>query len=269
MNNLKHYLRYFFIAMGGFFYRFLGIKKDKIIALHEVSDQTIFEEKMRWLCHHYTVVSLETLLFKKNASLSQRVAITFDDGYENWLYNALPVLEKLKIPAVLFVNSGLIGLSAGEADYFVKNRLRRRQSLTLLSTEALLTLANHPLIEIGGHGQDHLDMASLHSEAQITQQIVADKEKLEKLIGQPLRWFAYPFGGAVHFTSLVIKVVQKAGYLAAFTIIPDSLSIERSPFAVGRTCLELTTTEKSWQNCLAGGCDFLTKLTTFFTVIKK
>ena len=40
---------------------------------------------------------------------SKKVFITFDDGYQNVLLNALPIMQKVKFKGIIFVSSNFIG----------------------------------------------------------------------------------------------------------------------------------------------------------------
>jgi len=66
----------------------------------------IFTRLMEYLAKRYNPVPLGSVVdwLEKDVHLPERaVAVTFDDGYRNVLTNAAPVLERLGIPATLFV----------------------------------------------------------------------------------------------------------------------------------------------------------------------
>ncbi len=70
-----------------------------------------FEEQMYALSQHANVVSLSKLVkHLDNGSLpTGTVAVTFDDGYADNLYQAKPILEKYQIPATVFMCTGFWG----------------------------------------------------------------------------------------------------------------------------------------------------------------
>lgn len=65
-----------------------------------------FEEQMLYVKEHYQIIRAEDDFGKEKGNI---VVITFDDGYEDNLVNALPILEKYEIPATIFVTTGLVG----------------------------------------------------------------------------------------------------------------------------------------------------------------
>lgn len=65
-----------------------------------------FEEQVRYIKENYNVVRFEddwTCLKDKS------IVLTFDDGYADNYWNALPILEKYEVPATIFVSSGNLG----------------------------------------------------------------------------------------------------------------------------------------------------------------
>jgi peptidoglycan/xylan/chitin deacetylase (PgdA/CDA1 family) len=93
-----------------------------ILGYHRVSDVTDdfysicvrpehFAEQMAVLRREANPISLDEMIEGlKIGSLPPRaVAVTFDDGYADNLYQAKPVLEEHEIPATLFVASGYLG----------------------------------------------------------------------------------------------------------------------------------------------------------------
>ncbi len=68
-----------------------------------------FEQHMMYLRDNYDILSLEESVESWfNNGTRDAVIITFDDGYYDFLYNAVPILEKYGIPATIFISTGNI-----------------------------------------------------------------------------------------------------------------------------------------------------------------
>jgi peptidoglycan/xylan/chitin deacetylase (PgdA/CDA1 family) len=89
----------------------------RILYYHRVNDDNdpffpaistaLFEQEMRFLRRHYTVVSLAELLNRLAGELTEPVvAITFDDGYRDNYHNAFPILQRYGLPATIFLTTG-------------------------------------------------------------------------------------------------------------------------------------------------------------------
>lgn len=78
----------------------------------------MFERQLDWLAANFEMVSLEEILQGYHQPGTRRPAdrkgrrqatITFDDGYADFYWNALPILVKKKIPSTVFVVTDLVG----------------------------------------------------------------------------------------------------------------------------------------------------------------
>ncbi|MBC8488101.1 MAG: polysaccharide deacetylase family protein [Bacteroidetes bacterium] len=69
-----------------------------------------FAEHMKVLKMQYEIIRLRDLQCAlQNGNIPQRmITLSFDDGYNDNLYNALPLLENLKIPATVFIATNQI-----------------------------------------------------------------------------------------------------------------------------------------------------------------
>ncbi|HEX6974215.1 MAG TPA: polysaccharide deacetylase family protein [Vicinamibacterales bacterium] len=68
-----------------------------------------FEAQVEWLRANAAIVPLEELLAGDPARLPERaVAITFDDGYEDTIERAVPILAKYGAPATFFLTTALL-----------------------------------------------------------------------------------------------------------------------------------------------------------------
>lgn len=93
------------------FFRVSNSKKLRVLAYHKVENFTQFEKQIDFLNRNYNIIKVELLekYFKGEAVLEDNsVLITFDDGDISVYKNALPVLKKYNLPAVLFIVTNLI-----------------------------------------------------------------------------------------------------------------------------------------------------------------
>jgi peptidoglycan/xylan/chitin deacetylase (PgdA/CDA1 family) len=65
-----------------------------------------FAEQMEFLSKNYEIVSIDDLAeHLEGGSNIFVVAVTFDDGYKDNLIHALPILERLQIPATIYITT--------------------------------------------------------------------------------------------------------------------------------------------------------------------
>lgn len=133
------------------------------------------------------------------------VLITFDDGYVCVGEHAVPVLASFGIPSVLYVPTGLIGRSS--------TWLEPRHRHPLMSVDELLSVCSQG-VSLGAHGVDHRDLTSL-SDADLRRHTVEPRAALERILGNEVRSFAYPYG--TH-DARARAAVRAAGYRAAFAV---------------------------------------------------
>lgn len=103
------------------------------------------------------------------------VALTIDDVPQNFYENAFPLLKEYEIPFTLFVNISLLDKSG----YITKSQL--------------IEMSQCSLCTIGSHGVNHGEFASLNKN-QAMKELVDSKHELEKLVNNPVRMFAFPYG---------------------------------------------------------------------------
>jgi peptidoglycan/xylan/chitin deacetylase (PgdA/CDA1 family) len=115
------------------------------------------------------------------------VAITFDDGYQNFHEFALPVLVDLELPATVFVATGYIG---GEARW--ERQVPSAAAYRLMSRAELQEVSEYGVM-LGAHGAGHRDLTTLPDE-QVIAEMEASRDALTTKGGEAPRWFAYPFG---------------------------------------------------------------------------
>jgi peptidoglycan/xylan/chitin deacetylase (PgdA/CDA1 family) len=76
--------------------------------------RTRFVDQLRYVRRHYDVLPVDEAVAALRAGTLTRptACITFDDGYRSNLTIGLPVLRELRIPATIYLPTGLIGTDA-------------------------------------------------------------------------------------------------------------------------------------------------------------
>ena len=191
--------------------------RTRILMYHNISDDALdlwavspqkFAAQMNWLkTHGYSVLSLSQALMDFHSGTIRRksIVLTFDDGFVDFLENAVPVLSRYEYPATLFIVAGEVG----GISRWRSPELQRH----LLSWEEIREIAKMGY-EIGSHGLHHRDLTTLCSE-DLETEISISKELIEDCIGAPVNAFSYPWGA---YDVRETDGVQKAGYHCAVTV---------------------------------------------------
>jgi len=134
------------------------------------------------------------------------VGITFDDGYQNNLVHALPVLQRLGFSSTCYVVSQLLGKTN---DWDMKVGIPQ---VPLMSVDEL----RHWLAsgqEVGGHTRHHVNLTQINAEECFTE-VDGCKLELEALFDQRIVHFCYPYGD---YGDTQAAIVKKSGFLTATT----------------------------------------------------
>jgi peptidoglycan/xylan/chitin deacetylase (PgdA/CDA1 family) len=169
-----------------------------------------FERHMQWLRNRgLRGVSMAELLSATADGRSRGlVGLTFDDGYEDFVTFAMPVLQQYGFTATIFVLAGRLG---GEDEW---NRPAPEKAL--LTADQVLQTAQCGM-EIGSHGLEHVSLREA-GDAQLNVETARSRAILQELTGQQIQGFCYPWG---HLDDRVVKAVRAARYDYACAIGPS------------------------------------------------
>jgi peptidoglycan/xylan/chitin deacetylase (PgdA/CDA1 family) len=170
-----------------------------------------FEDHLRYLKENgYKVIPLRQLVDyvrgKGPEPAPKSVVICADDGHKTVYSDMLPLVKKYNIPVTLFIYPSCIS----NAKY-------------AMTWDQLRSLQATGLFEVQSHTYYHPDFRKEKKRLSATEyakfvdyQLKKSKEKLEKQMGRPIEYLAWPFGisGDELFDS-----ARKAGYVATFTIV--------------------------------------------------
>jgi peptidoglycan/xylan/chitin deacetylase (PgdA/CDA1 family) len=123
------------------------------------------------------------------------VMISFDDASAGHFTHALPILQRLGMPATFFVMTVVLD----------KPNWLRRDQVRLLDRAGMT---------IGAHTWDHHRVTTYTGTDWVTQ-LDRPKAELEDIVGHRLDLFAYPYGA---WNPAALPHVQQAGYRAAFQL---------------------------------------------------
>jgi peptidoglycan/xylan/chitin deacetylase (PgdA/CDA1 family) len=103
----------------------------------------------------------------------------------------------------------------------------------LLAHDQLRTLDNHPLVEIGSHGLDHLVLANLSRNAQATE-MRAGLSLLETILERKVESFAYPYGSPWDVGRQTVALARELGLREACANTPGQVVRSSNPYWLPR-----------------------------------
>lgn len=119
--------------------------------------------------------------------------VTFDDGFKNWITNAVPILLDKTVPAAFFVVTRYIGTSVEKDRDLLRGFYSTRDRVVeFLDWDDCRRMAKAGMT-IGSHTVNHVHLAAL-DEAAVEAELKGSKETIEAELGQPCRHFCCPFG---------------------------------------------------------------------------
>jgi biofilm PGA synthesis lipoprotein PgaB len=179
-----------------------------------------------------TLEQLHRHLTRGEAVPPNSVVLTFDDNYQGFYDNAYPLLREKHIPAAMFVHTNYVGVTKG------KHPKMTWETLRALDKEGLITICSHTL----SHPPD---LTKLPEDEQ-QRELFESKATLERELGHPIPFFAYPVGKE---DATTLDIAQRAGYTMAFTM--HNGPVEESPGILTLNRYNYTGLEKAWAACQA------------------
>lgn len=238
--------------------RWQGKATTRILAFHQVKEpeMAVFDQMLRYLKEHCHIVGLQDFLADRTFPEQLNVVLTFDDGYQSWLTNVLPFLEKHGLPATFFICSGFVKLTEEAAiEDFCRHRFRVRPVPNLTSDQ--LRQLRQRGFEVGGHTRSHVDLGQPHSESVLEAEICSDKATLEEILEEKITAFAYPFGEVFNISDRAVKMIQRSGYTCALTINPGRNQATTDRYRLYRDSLDPVRPNLLLRARMAGSYDGL------------
>jgi poly-beta-1,6-N-acetyl-D-glucosamine N-deacetylase len=172
-----------------------------------------FARQMQFLIENgFAPLSLDRYIEKvKMGGLNeQSLALTFDDGYTGFAENAMPVLERLKIPAAVFIPTAYVG------KYNEWDQGKTQCFSDILSWEGLKRISQNPQITLGSHGVSHKSMGAQTWEETLFE-MNESKNILQSRLGIEVRYFSFPYGQKKDVSPQAVRAAEASGYDAAFS----------------------------------------------------
>src|SRR3989344_3334619 len=189
---MKKFLKLGLLSLLRFFYKFLKCKDEyaAVLMYHSVGNSgwefsvtpEIFEKQTRYLkindYNFLTAGELYDIISSKRKLTGKNVLLTFDDGYRDFMTEAVPILEKYKILAALFIHTN-------------RSSEQLKNGIPLLNWAEIKLLSNN--FEIGSHSHSHPNLKNLSTD-ELENEIRDSTRLIQETTDKSPEIFAYPFG---------------------------------------------------------------------------
>jgi len=212
----------------------VGRGQSIVLCYHGVTAQqkAAFERQIQ--CVHDRIVSIDQILDKGSIPIGKmpNVILTFDDAFSNLCVNAVPLLNKLGLPAVIFAVTNNMGskpmwdMPDGHLDV---------EEQTMTDEQLAKCLSGN--IRIGSHTCSHIELARL-SGRDLERELRDSKKYLEELLGVPVHDLALPHGS---YSEQVLNCAADVGYRRVFTLEAQTFNGPQDYKKIGRFTMSPNT----------------------------
>jgi peptidoglycan/xylan/chitin deacetylase (PgdA/CDA1 family) len=192
-------------------------------AAHFTVTPDAFRSQLTWLADHdWSVVSLSECVRRARAGETGKFcALTFDDGYRDFLTEAAPVLKEHRYQATVFLIAGRMGESY---------RNSQGVEIPLLTWDETASLARDGFT-VGSHTLTHQKLSKLAA-PEARHELTASRDLINsRLNTSGGLWLCYPSG---RHSAETMSLAREAGYVGAVTVVPGHPDSSTDPFAVPR-----------------------------------
>lgn len=149
------------------------------------------------------------------ASGGRGVGLTFDDGYVDFLDEAVPVLRRHGATATVYALAGRLGGENAWDDEGPRKSLMTADQLRAVAAAGM---------EVGSHGLMHRHLPDLTDE-ELGQELSDSRARLTEVIDTPVDGLAYPYGD---LGVREVEAARAAGYDNAVAVaVPDGVPASR------------------------------------------
>lgn len=155
--------------------------------------------------------------------------VTFDDAFRS-VQAALPVLERLGVPATVFACVEYAEVPGRPLDVpeLAAEVARAPGELATMGWDELRELVERG-VDVQSHTLSHPHLSQL-DDAELARELAESRVRLEHELGRPCKYLAYPYGDEGR---RVQAAAEAAGYAAAFGLPGDSAANRYSIARVG------------------------------------
>jgi peptidoglycan/xylan/chitin deacetylase (PgdA/CDA1 family) len=177
----------------------------------------LFERQLATLASHDRVLTIEQALAGGNGG---GVVVTVDDGYRDFHDTVLPLLVRYRVPAVLYLATGLV---AGEGP--------APADPEALTWSQLAEAVASGLVTVGAHTHGHTDLSGAPEQV-CHQEMARSQGLIEERLGVACRHFAYPWAVA---SPTADRVARRLFDSAALDAWRTNRAGAMDPWRLGRT----------------------------------
>jgi len=172
-----------------------------------------FEQQCAWLARRRRVLPLDVAVDRLDRSgrlPRGTAALTFDDGFAELQEHALPVLQRHRLPATVFLVAQTLSPGGQPVDWVDTPGDAPLRTLTLEQVREMQDAG----VAFESHSWAHRDLTQLGPDACV-RDLADSRALLSDLLGRQVSMLAYPRG---RHDAVVRTAAERAGYAHCFAL---------------------------------------------------